>query len=354
MTITHSVYDTATLLGVFRELEEPSTFWLQLAFGGGTLQFDDEYVDFSKIDESRALAPLVVPTAQGRPMYEKAERTFRVKPGYMKPKDAVSAAGSTRRTAGLGELLAAQPMSPSERFNAKLADIARQHKNGIIRHWNKMAADALLNGEVILQDEAYPRAVVQFGRDPGHTVVLGAGFRWGEAGVEPVDDIEGWLNTIFNADFGGPVNRMIMGTQAWTPFSQNARVKELLNRDYRNTSGTILDLGPGDGSNVQYKGNLTQNLEVWVYADYYENVAAGVRTPVPYMDARDILLIGPNVQGVQCFGAIEDKGANFATLPIFPKMWDENDPSATILMTQSAPLPVPVNPNNTFRARVVA
>ena len=44
----------------------------------------------------------------------------------------------------------------------------------------------------------------------------------------------------------------------------------------------------------------------------------------------------------------------FQPLPVFPKMWDEDDPSATILMTQSAPLMVPVNPNNTLRARVLA
>ena len=39
---------------------------------------------------------------------------------------------------------------------------------------------------------------------------------------------------------------------------------------------------------------------------------------------------------------------------MFPKMWDQEDPSVTFLMTQSAPLPVPVNINNTLRARVVA
>ena len=66
------------------------------------------------------------------------------------------------------------------------------------------------------------------------------------------------------------------------------------------------------------------------------------------------LALGQNVMGVKAFGAILDKKASFQPLPIFPKMWDEDDPSATILMTQSAPLMVPINPNNTFRARVVA
>jgi hypothetical protein len=351
MTIQHTTYDTATLLGVFKELAPVSTFWLDLAFSGGALTFDDEYIDFSKIDENRLLAPLVVPTAQGRPMYQAAERTFRVKPAYLKPKDAIMASGMQRKTAGLGELLSAQPMSPQQRYDATLMDIARKHRDGIVRHWDKMAADAILYGAVTLESDSYPTAVVDFGRDAGHTVTLTGGTLWGASGVEPLDDLESWLNTVHQAKFGGPVNRLIMGTKAWAVFSQNERVKELLKTDLRQTSGTSLDLGLGDGTNVQYKGRVSQNLEVWVYSDYYE-LADG--TTVPLMDSRDILLIGPNVRGVQCFGAILDKKAGFASTPIFPTMWDENDPSATILMTQSAPLPVPVNPNNTFRARVVA
>ena len=350
MTIEYTVYDTATLLGVFRKLEPVETFWLDLAFPDA-MTFDTEYVDFSKIDENRLLAPLVVPTAQGRPMYQAAERTMRVKPAYLKPKDAIVASEQTRRTAGLGELLSATPMSPQQRYDATLMDMTRKHRDGIIRHWNKMAADALLYGAVTLESDSYPTAVVDFGRDAGHSVTLAGGALWGAAGVEPIDDLEGWINTTHAAKFGGPVSKMIMGTRAWAVFSQNERVKELLKTDLRNTSGTSLNLGLGDGSNVQYKGNISQNLEIWVYSDYYE-LADG--TTVPLMDSRDVLLIGSNVRGVQCFGAILDKKAGWSPLPIFPTMWDENDPSATILMTQSAPLPVPVNPNNTFRARVVA
>lgn len=350
MTITHTTYDTATLLGVFRELEPVQTFWMDLAFGGSALMFDDEYIDFSKIDDSRTLAPLVVPTAQGRPMYESAERVFRVKPAYLKPKDAIQASQMLRRTAGLGELLAPQALSPQQRYDAGVADRALKHRNGIIRQWEKMAADAVLYGQVILESESYPRTVVDFERDAAHTVVLTSGNFWGEASVEPLDDIEGWLNTVHRAKFGGPVNRMICGTKAWAALSANERVKELLKTDLRNTSGTSLDLGLGDGTNVQYKGNLSRNLEIWVYSDYYEEADVAV----DFMDSRDVLLIGPNVRGVQCFGAILDKGAGFQPLPMFPKMWDENDPSATIMMTQSAPLMVPVNPNNTLRARVVA
>ena len=92
MAISHTVYDTATLLGVMRDndmMQPPSNYWLGMF--GGTVMFDDEYVDFGKIQENRKIAPLVVPTAQGVPIYSAAEQVQRVKPAYMKPKDAVSA-----------------------------------------------------------------------------------------------------------------------------------------------------------------------------------------------------------------------------------------------------------------------
>ena len=69
--INHQIYDTATLLGVLRDNDmmlPPSNYWLSLCFPS-TVTFDDEYIDFSKIAENRKLAPLVVPTAQGKPIF---------------------------------------------------------------------------------------------------------------------------------------------------------------------------------------------------------------------------------------------------------------------------------------------
>ena len=58
--------------------------------------------------------------------------------------------------------------------------------------------------------------------------------------------------------------------------------------------------------------------------------------------------------GVRCFGAILDEKAGFNAMAVFPKMWSQQDPSATYVMTQSAPLTVPVNPNNSLTAQVLA
>lgn len=350
MTITRTVYNTEELLGVYRDLEPITDFWLR--FFPGMFTSESERIEWSKITDYRHLAPLVLPTNTGRPTFKAEENLYSVKPGYLKPKDAVQAAAMLCRRAGLGEIGQMTPLSPQSRYNASVAAILQKHRGDIERRWEWMAAQAILYGTITLEDDGYPAATVDFRRDAGHTVTLTGTERWSETATRTiVDDIDGWVDTMAMAKFGGAPTDLIMGPNVWAVFKTDTEVQNLLKNDIRNTSGTSLDLGVGNGDKVQYKGNLSRNLRLWVYSDYYEDPDG---TVVPFMDTRDVLLIGQNVQGVKAYGAILDKRAEFQPLPIFPKMWEEDDPSATILMTQSAPLMVPVNPNNTFRARVIS
>lgn len=349
MTIERTVFSTQELLGVYRELEPTQEFWLN--FFPGMFMSDQERIEWSKITNHRHLAPLVLPTAQGRPTFRAEENMTSVKPGYLKPKDPVQAAAMMNRRVGLGEIGQTRPLSPSARYQATVAAVLQKHRSDIERRWEWMAAQALLYGKITLEDDGYPMAEVDFRRNANQTITLASGSRWGDTGVSIVDNLDSWTDLMGEAKFGGPASIAIMGQAAWRVFKQDPEVLKLLEQDIRNTSGTSLDLGMGNGEKVQFKGNISRNLAIWVYSDYYE---APDGTAVPYMDPRDVLLVGQGVGGVKAFGTILDVKAGFQPLPIFPKMWDENDPSATIMMTQSAPIMIPVNPNNTLRARVVA
>ena len=48
-----------------------------------------------------------------------------------------------------------------------------------------------------------------------------------------------------------------------------------------------------------------------------------------------------------------DSKAGYQATEIFTKMFEEDDPSRTFLLSQSAPLVVPVNPNCTLKAKVL-
>lgn len=351
--IENTVYDSRTLLGVFwddRYMEPPTSYWLDLCFPS-TMTFDTEEIDFSKISDVRKLAPLVVPTAQGKPIYSAAERRTVVKPAYVKPKDPVSMSRMIRRAAGIGDIGRQQPMTPQQRYNAIVADIQKQHRYAIERRWEWMAANAIIYGQNILEDEAYPRTVVDFERAATHSITLTSSNRWGDDGVSIIDSVASFRDITRNARYGGVSNRMTVGSDVWEVMRNDTEIKELLNTQYKMNSGADLKMGLLEGTDIEYVGKLSGTLEVYVYSDYYQDTDG---TVVPFMSPKDIVLTGPSVRGVRAFGAILDKAAQLQPLPVFSKMWDEQDPSVTYIMNQSAPLMVPVNPNATLRARVVA
>lgn len=347
------IFTTATLLSVISRQEPPSNYWLNLLFNN-EMHFETEWIEFEKITDQRKLAPLVVPMAQGRPIYTEAAALARVKPAYVKPKDPVSLARILKRRPGqMGT--GAPGGTPQSRYNAIIGDIMRAHRDAIERRWEWMASEAVQDGLVVLADESYPSTTVDFNRDPAHTIQLTAGNYWGESGVSILDDIEAWRTMVNKAKFGGPTNRLTIGADVWAVMRKDPEIRELLKAsDFASSNnGMELNLGLRDpqDSKAQRVGRLSGTLEVWIYSDYYQDEFGNM---VEFLDPRDVVLTGPNVQGVRCFGAILDSDANFQALSMFPKMWKNQDPSVTYCMTQSAPLMVPVNPNNTLKARVLA
>lgn len=347
MTIQVTMYETAQLLGLYRETAPRQTYFRDLAFPS-VLTFEDEFVDFEKIREGRKLAPLVLPTAQGRPIYSEGSLQYRVKPAYVKPKDPISPSRMIKRRAGEG-LMDSNKLTPAQRFAGILGDILRCHREAIDRREEWMAAQALIYGRVTLEGPDYPTRVVDFQRAANHSVTLTGGQRWGQSGVEPMDDLQTWIDRVRRATFGGPTNRLTVGANVLTPLLASAKVKEQLDL---NTRGTNADLNTGlrSGDYIEYIGKLGPNLELVVNTDFYEQPDG---TATQYMDPDGVVLTGPNIQGVRCFGAILDDEAGFRAQAAFPKMWRQKDPSAVFVMTQAAPLPVPINPNSSLYAKVL-
>lgn len=346
------IYDSATLLGVYWAddyMQPPENYWLSNFFTT-EVQFDTEEIDFSKISDVRKLAPLVVPTAQGVPIYSAAERLASVAPAYIKAKDPVTATRMIRRAAGLGELGRGRTrLSPAARYGAIVADILRQHRYAVERRWEWMASKAVIDGKVTLKDDRYPERVVDFMRDPNHTIALTGGAQWGQSGVSILGSIQAMRQMVRKAKFGGVTNRLTVGADVWEVMVKDPEIREFLNVQFKSGTNINLKLGMREGLEVEYVGNI-ETLEVYVYSDYYETPDG---TAVPYMSSKDVVLTGPSIRGVRAFGAIQDKKANWQALPVFSKMWDEEDPSATMILTQSAPLMVPVNPNASLRASVL-
>lgn len=343
----YELWNTHTTLGVLKDTQPASTYWLDLCFPNG-ITFDDEYIDFEKIpSQGRKLAPFVAPLANGRPIYTEGSNVTRFKPAYIKPSDTVTPNRAfTKRP---GSLLSAQPLSPQQRYNAIKADIIQYHRTAIERTWEWLAAKAIIDGKVTIEGPDYPKTLVDFNRAAGHTITLGSGAKWGDSGVSIYDSLQSMIDLVHSAAFGGAITRITAGTDVWKVMRKDPEILAQLKLDVR---GTNADLKTGllATGEVRFVGNIADGLPVYVYNDYY--TVAGSATP--FMSAKDIVLTGPGVQGYQCFGAIQDLNAGFQALPIFVRNYVPNEPAIETILSQSAPLMVPLNPNCTLKATVVA
>lgn len=327
-------------------------------FYPGSFFSDQEEIMFSKISDTRKIAPFMLPNESGKPIYRRqGERIQSFKPAYTKPKDALRPGEMLSRQPG--ELLRTGTATPESRYNAEVVRIAQYQRNAITRLWEWMGARGVLDGKItiVYSREAgaqFPSVTIDFGRDAGQTITLGAGARWGDSGVSIFGLIQTWMDTMSAAAFGGAPNRLTVGAAAYAVMRQDPEIIKLMDVNTRGAADVNMNRGlirKDVQQPATYVGTLGAGLEVWLYTGTFE---ANDGSLVPIMDPRDILLTAPGVEGVKAFGAIVDVDAQLQALDIFPKMWKQDDPSATFIMSQSAPLPIPVNPNRTLRARVVA
>lgn len=348
-------YDTATLLEViYSPQNQPGTdgFWLR--WFDQSINFETEKILFDEIDLNEfRLAPFVAPNVQGRVLRSKGFSTRSFRPAYVKPKHVVDPSRTLTRRAGerpLGSL------SRQERYDAIIAENMRRERQMIENRWDWMACQALVNGKVNVQGDDYPLVTIDFLRDPSLTVINTGAALWTASTATPMADIAAARQQSFYLS-RAPVNTLIFGLQAWAAFLQpnHADVQELLNAFRRGEESLFNSSNINSGEPFAYQGSLVGTggigrLELWTYNNFYEDLTTG--NAVPYLDSGTVVGLGSAIQGAQCFGAIMDKRAGLQPLSMFPKMWDEEDPSVTYTMTQSAPLMVPVRSNNTFSLKV--
>jgi len=343
--MSHDLFSTYAMGGVIRTLRPTVPgFWLN--FFTREFLFDTEEVDFDIVTVDRKIAPFVMPTVAGKPQRERGFVVNKHKPAYIKVKNNLNPRRTLERQPG--EQFGGS-LSPAAREAALLAAYLADHRDQVERRWNWMAAQAMLNGSITLSGDEYPTTTVDFGRAAGQTITLGSGSRWGESGIVALDNLETWSTTVFNA-VGYPVDVVIMGTTAWTAFRKDTNVQALM--DLRRGTDRLggLDIVPGSGAPLQYKGTDGQR-QYYVYAEAYDTDES---TTVNMMDPRDVLLVATAaIAGARCYGAILDM-ESLQAQSMFVKSWTIPEPSARVVLTQSAPMMVMGRVNACLKARVVA
>lgn len=361
MSQPYTVWNTRKSLGVMRAVLPAFTYWSELGFSN-SMTSTTEYIDFEKLPRvGRALAPFVRPLGRGKAVYTDSATGFRFKPAYIKLTDVIDPLMPLVKRAGIDRsMIEESEITPEQRRDLIRTAMTVSHVNAIERRWEWMASKALIDAKVRIEGEEYPAVELDFRRDPNHTVVKLSGNRWGDSGVSIFDDIQAWCDTMFNAEFGGFPTRLTVGQKAWAVMRKDEEFMKHMDVNIRNPRATI-ERGLIGSDKVVKVGELTVGgasgavIDIVLYRDTYVDEKTGLE--VPFLADTDVVLTcsADRIHGFRCFGAIIDPYAKYQAMEIFARNWmEQGDPANEYMLHQSAPLYVPINPNATFKATVVA
>ncbi len=236
-------------------------------------------------------------------------------------------------------------MTPLQRYDLAISDNMQLEDDAITRREEWMAAQILLNGSVVVEGEDFVAQTVDFGRPINQTVMLTGANCWGQPGVNALATLQAMNSKVMTAS-GYNAKVVIMDPGAEALFTSNPGVLAALNSRTNTPVGdkflvgniNVAGVNAGAvGEEVKYLGQIGE-FQVFVYQNVYTNLDG---TPGQMIPPNTVIMGSPKgFQGIRTYGAIKDKRASLQALPRFPKMWDEEEPSITWTMTQSAPLPV--------------
>ena len=324
---------TATLLGVM-ETRKKFVPVLRTLFFPKRKYFNSEKIDLDKVTRKNKKAPFVSPLVQGVVRRIKGHSTLSVYPAYVKPKNTLEPSDLQTRLPGEDYNT---PLSPAQRRDAIMMQMAIDQSGEIDVTEEYMCAQIVKYGKIIIKSEQYPANEIDFGRNPDNTIILAPGTKWTE--VDKADyDMYAKL-TDYMGRAKNPVTMMLMNQNTYAVWSGFASVKEKL--ETRRGSESRLETAAFNGELFVMMGKYG-SVEVWVYTGTYDEGDEELM----FFEDGDVLFSSSGAQGTMAYGMIHDKKANYAALERFPKEFEEDDPAGEYMMTQSAPLSVPEDPNS--------
>lgn len=337
-------YTTAQVVAAAEALDR-FTPWLRNTFFGNVVQFETQEILFDKLGRRRKIAPFVSPNVPGKERKLRGREVRVYKPPYVKPKAGLDPSDAQARQ--VGEAYGGA-LSMLSRYDQMVMQTLADHEEEITGREEWMCAAALQTGTVIVQGEGIDDTV-DYHRDADLTEALTTTDRWGETGVAPLDDIRAWARLVGQKS-GAVVRDVVLGYGAADIFTKDEDVREIL--DNRRQDGGVMQLGGvvtgGQDDVARYVGTIDGSLRFWEYTQTYDDDAGNVQH---YWPQFGVGLVSPHMLGTMAYGAILDVKA-LKSEQRFAKQYEEDDPSREVILTQSAPLPVPVDPNASFFAEV--
>lgn len=341
-----SLFDTSELAQLIQTIFEPENFLLNRFFPTVYESTTTEIL-FERLTENESIAPFVSPLVAGKPMSREGRVVQAFTPAYVKPKMPILPQEALRRAAG--EEPGKGQLSPEDRFLIAVQMGLQKQLRAVERRLEWMAAQALTTGAVTVVGDGYPAVTVDFGRDPGHTIELLGDDMWSNPAAPVGEDLEDWSMLVLEAT-GAAATDVVMTPDVWRALMRNTGFRELY-KTFQSLGGSLPGILPAVQKRNLYKGTFG-SFNLWVYQDWYRDEQGVKRNYMPPGTITMVASGDDGVAGVQAFGAIQDIRSLVAQR-FFAKMFEQDDPSAAILLTQSAPLVVPVRPDATVSVKVL-
>ncbi|MCT2398522.1 major capsid protein [Novosphingobium mangrovi (ex Huang et al. 2023)] len=327
----------------------PSLFvrgnFLTLTFFPEVFEFDTADVYFDRVLDDMRMAPFVAPLAPGKILQPRGFQKETIIPASIKPKDQITGKEVLSRMAG--ERIGGE-MSAADREAAIREMYLMKHQERIARRHEWMASSILRTGSVTIAGDDYPSTVVNFARAAALTVTLLTTARWGETGVSPFDDVDGWMNDTAS-ECGAAVDIVVMDKLAWGFFADDPKTQKALDTTLGQTAAIDLGFTPGVPGAPQFKGRIGA-VEFYVYNDVYHDDSFTKQQLVP--DYTVMMGSRSGYAGSKLCGVVQHAENHYEKGEFFPHEWIDQNTGAQWVETITSPILAPKRVNASFCATV--
>jgi hypothetical protein len=226
-------------------------------------------------------------------------------------------------------------LNPDQRAAQILGEDLAMLDERLVRREEKMCADALLTGKVIVKGDGWD-AEVDFGYEEGkHLRTLSGTSLWSHEDADPMRDLDNWRrDTVKRCGIAPDI--CVLGNDAAWAIMDNAKVQKRLD-NLRFEMGQIEPRNLPEG--ISYYGRLqlpSGIVSLYSYDEWWTDPDTG--EDMPLMGSNKVLLGSTQARAEFNYGLIQNLYA-LRALPRFPLSWQESDGSARFVQLESAPMP---------------
>jgi hypothetical protein len=325
------LYQPQKMVAALQQILPPKRFFHQTFFKNAVLH-ETPTVHFDLYKGTRKISAYVNPIHDGVVVEREGYETKDTKPAYVKEIRVLRPTDTQIRLMGETPY---QPKTPRDRAAAILGQDLLELETRLVRLEEKMCAEALLTGKVVVKGKGWD-AQVDFGYEAGkNKITLSGTDCWDTPTGDPMKDIDQWRKDIVQR-CGIQPTHCIIGSKVGWAIIDNPKVKERLDiRKYE--MGQINPAALPEG--VSYFGELrlpSGVVSLYSYDECYADPNTG--KDIPLMPEDMILLGSTNARCEFHYGLIQNLNSLQATTR-FPSSWLKEDGSARFVQLESAPMP---------------